>query len=225
MSGCPRWRWGGLPDATAADAGAGGILAVPTESSYGLAVDPGNAHAVAAVFSLKGREGGKPLPVVVGDVAQAVRLGVDLEHPALAPLIALWPAPLTLIVPLNRPLAAAMGSGRLAIRIPAHRRLRELMLRLGTGLTATSLNLSGEPPVIDPEGAAELLVGTDSAVVDDGRLRGGEPSTIVELHSDTLRLSRPGAFPVDRLPSNVGASGGVRSAKNRTRPRPGPVTG
>ena len=88
----------------------GGVLAIPTESSYGLAVDPTDPAAVASIRRIKGRAAAQPLPLVVADIAQARCLGADLTAPIVASLAALWPAPLTLVVPLFRPLAAAGGS-------------------------------------------------------------------------------------------------------------------
>jgi L-threonylcarbamoyladenylate synthase len=173
----------------------GGVLAVPTESSYGLAVDPLNPAAVETVYRIKGRERDKPLPIVACDRAQAERLGADLSDPRLDPLMTLWPGALTLVVPLRRPVAAAAASGSIAIRVPAHTLLRDVLRRLETPLTATSANRSGAPPVRTVEGARSLLSGYDAAIVDGGTLPGGPPSTLVALTSDGIRIVRQGAVP------------------------------
>ena len=99
---------------------------------------------MADVFARKGREARKPLPVVVADREQIERLGGRIDDPRLEALMRLWPAPLSLLVPLDRPLAAAPGVASLAVRIPAHAGLRRLLAELGGGLTATSANRSGE---------------------------------------------------------------------------------
>ncbi len=194
-----RWRWRDPPSELADALARGAVLAIPTESSYALAVDPRRRDAVESVFRLKGRPAGQPLPVVAGDRRQIAALGVELSHPGLARLAAGWPAPLSLIAPLRRPLPAAAGSGSLAVRIPAHDRLRRLLRELGCALTATSANLSGEPPVLEPDGLERLLGGQDAVVVDDGALPGGPPSTLVAAANGGLTVVRLGRYPKDEL--------------------------
>jgi L-threonylcarbamoyladenylate synthase len=184
----------------------GGVLAIPTESSYGLGADPRNSAGVEAIYRIKGRERGKPLPVVVSTMEQLQNLGIDPGLPILEALAACWPAPLTAVLPLARPLPAAAGEPTLAVRIPAHDGLRRLLDGLGHGLTATSANRSGGAPILDPQEAAELLAGTDSAVVDGGILPGGPPSTLVAIEASGPVVLRTGIFPVDRLRERLEAS-------------------
>jgi len=191
------WRWGEPLGPLRAARERGGILAIPSESSYGLGVNPMDAAAVERVFRIKGREAPKPLPVVAADAEQLRLLGIDPQSPEVAPFLALWPAALTVLAPLTRPVAAACGEARLAVRIPGHPRLRGLLAELGP-LTATSANRSGEPALVDPRAAAALLAGEDAVVIDDGVLPGGEPSTLVELDGATLRVLRAGSFPIER---------------------------
>ncbi len=192
------WQWGEPVDRLRRVVARGGILALPTESSYGLGVDPLNSAAVEGVFKLKGRPVGKPLPVVLGGVEQLAGLGGDPAEPRLEKIAAAWPAPLTVIVPLARPIPAA-PSGRLGIRIPGHSRMRKLLQELGTPLTATSANLSGSSPILETESLVNLLRDWDSVVIDDGELPGGEPSTLVELEPAGLTILRRGSYPVERL--------------------------
>ena len=173
---------------------AGGVLAIPTESSYGLGVDPRDPKGVEAIYRLKGRERGKPLPVVAADLSQLLALGVEPASRALAWAKPRWPAAITVVLPLAVPLAATAGGRTLAARIPAHEGLRRLLGELGHALTATSANRSGEPPLIDPievhawlaESAEEYLV------VDHGRTPGGPPSTLVELRDGEVVILRKG---------------------------------
>lgn len=201
MSTVHRWRWGEPLTPLLAALERGAVIAVPTESSYGLAVDPRDERAVAAVHRLKGRDPGQPLPVVAAGVAQVEALGARLDDPLLARLSRSWPAPLSLLLPLERELPAAAGSGRVAVRVPAHRRLRELLEALGTALTATSANLSGAPPMTDPRAVRGLLAGAPGSVlVDDGVLPGGAPSTVVGVvREGRLEVLRRGAFPLETL--------------------------
>jgi L-threonylcarbamoyladenylate synthase len=191
----------------------GGLLAIPTESSYGLGADPASPAGVAAIYRVKRREAGKALPVVVSDVGQLAGLGIDPDLPILRRLEACWPGPLTVVLPIARPLPAAAGGERLAVRVPGHAGLRELLAALGHGLTATSANRSGGEPILDPREAAELLAGEDAMVVDGGVLPGGAPSTLVAIEEDGLVVLRPGSFPVERLRE---LSAGGRSQETET---------
>ncbi len=196
-----RWHWDEPLAVLRQVLAAGGILGIPTESSYALAVDPGNPAAVEAVYEIKARERGKPLLVVVADVAQATALGVAPDLPQLELLAELWPAPLTAVLPLARPVAAAAGASTLAVRVPAHAGLRRLLAALGSPLTATSANRSGEAPVVDPEDLDQLLAAgpAPAVVVDGGVLPGGPPSTLVAWRDGELRILRRGAFEVAGL--------------------------
>jgi L-threonylcarbamoyladenylate synthase len=199
------WRPGDPVEPLRSLVARGGVLAIPTESSYGFGADPRNPVGVEAIYRIKERERGKPLPVVVADLEQLRDLGIDPRLPILEALSACWPAPLTAVLPIERPLPAAAGEPTLAVRIPAHESLRRLLAELGHGLTATSANRSGEAPVLDPEGAAELLAGADAIVVDGGVLPGGPPSTLVAIEASGPVVLRTGSFPIERLRERLGA--------------------
>lgn len=202
----PLWRPGDPIEPLRALVARGGVLAIPTESSYGLGADPRNRIGVEAIYRIKEREAGKPLPVVVAGLEQLLDLGIDPGLPILEVLSACWPAPLTAVLPIARPLPAAAGEATLAVRIPAHEGLRRLLAALGHGLTATSANRSGEAPILDPAAAAELLAGSDAAVVDGGILPGGPPSTLVAIEASGPVVLRTGSFPVERLRERFRAS-------------------
>ncbi len=178
---------------------AGGVVAFPTESSYGLGVDPASASGVEAIFRLKGRERGKPLPVVAASFAQLRSLGVVEDSEALAWGLARWPAALTVVVPVAAPVAASAGRAELAVRIPAHAGLRELLARRGGPLTATSANPSGEPPYLEAEAVADWLARerVRAAVVEGGRLPGGPPSTLVGWSERGPVVLRAGRYRVE----------------------------
>ena len=171
----------------------GGVLAIPTESSYGLAAAPRDRRGVEEIYRLKGRRRGQPLPVVAADLDQLAALGVAVDEPVFRRLAALWPAPLSLVVPAAAGIPAAAGGDTLAVRLPAHPPLLELLTGLGQALTATSANLSGAPPVLDPAGLEGLLAGRDAAIFDGGRLGGGPPSTLLRIEGGAGPVARHGA--------------------------------
>lgn len=202
-SAVPRFRPGDPIEPIRALVEAGGVLAIPTESSYGLAVDPSNAEGIDLVYRLKGRDAARALPLVAADRSQIAALGADvgpLDHPEIAPWIErFWPGPLTVVLPLGpagRELPARAPDGTVAVRVPGHEGLRRLLVGIGRPLTATSANRSGEPPMLDPDGAARLLAGLPegrAAVVDGGVLPGGPPSTLVRLRGGRVEVLRRGA--------------------------------
>lgn len=195
------WQWHDPIETLQAALHRGAVLAVPTESSYALAVDPRSVHGVAAIYALKGREAGKALPVVAASPEHLTPLGIDAAHPLIAAARQLWPAPLSVVVPCRPGLPAAAGDETLAVRVPAHPRLRNLLAELGHPLTATSANAAGAPPITEPRrllrwaesGAAEVVL------VDGGVLPGGPPSTLVALGPLGPRVLRVGSFPPDEL--------------------------
>jgi L-threonylcarbamoyladenylate synthase len=169
-------------------------LAIPTESSWGLAVDPRDARGVEAIFSLKGRHEASPLPVVAADRSQILALGVDPTDPGLTLGEPHWPAALSVVVQLQAPLPASRGRRDLAVRIPAHEGLRRLLAGLGTALTATSANLSGTPPILAQSDLAVLFAGREGAIVGGGVLPGGPPSTLIGFESGSPVVLRPGRY-------------------------------
>lgn len=168
---------------------AGGVVLIPTESHYGLGVDPWQRDAVARIFALKGRPGEQALPVVCSDWEQVDSL---VEIPAIhrVKLARVWPAALTVIAPCKNSVAAS-STDTLAVRIPDHDRLRALLYRVGP-LTATSANRHGEPPCPRVEMALESLNGTPDLVLDGGNLAGGQVSTVLDLSGDEAAEIRSG---------------------------------
>jgi len=166
---------------------------VPTETFYALAADPTNERGVSRVFEIKGRDDGKPLLVLFSDPAQLDSLGVAAEPARLDRLLGIWPAPLTVVLPLRSPIAASRGGATLAVRMPAARRLRELLSAVGP-LTGTSANRSGDPPLADPDAVARSLGFALDLLVEDGPTAGGEPSTLIDATREPLRVLRRGAF-------------------------------
>ncbi|MFM9827375.1 MAG: L-threonylcarbamoyladenylate synthase [Sphingomonas sp.] len=170
----------------------GGMVAVPTETVYGLAADATDSRAVAAVYAAKGRPSFNPLIVHVADIDDAERLAA-FDHRARALANAFWPGPLTLVVPLRGHSAIASlvtaGLDTIAIRVPAHRAMRALLKVTGKPLAAPSANLSGS---ISPTRAAHVMAGLNGRiplVIDDGpTLRGIESTIVREVFGSTSIL-------------------------------------
>ena len=189
------WPWDGdLNEVRTALAG-GRILAIPTESSYGLAVDPRSTAGVEAIYRLKERERGKPLPIVAAHLEQAIDLGLE-PNEAIRMAEAHWPAALTVVAPLRSGVSvpAAASGDTLAVRVPDHERLRTLLQALGHPLTATSANRSGEPAACGLVDLEPILQGTGALVVGGERTPGGLASTVVSWSSAGLRVLRRGCF-------------------------------
>ena len=174
-----------------------GVVALPTDTLYGLAVDPCHPEAVARLFEAKGRPAGRALPLVAADASQVACWIGPLSPAARRLADRFWPGPLTLLVTAPSALApgVAAGTGRVGIRVPAHAVARALCAACGHPLTATSANLSGEPASADPGDVARALEGRIDLLLDAGRTAGGEPSTIVDASGPELRLVREGAIP------------------------------
>lgn len=173
---------------------AGGIAAVPTETFYGLAADPKNEDGVRRIVEAKGRDDHKPLPVVFATLEQLAGLGVAAPRALIDRYLALWPAPLTVVLPLEQPIAASRGFSTLAVRIPADADLRSLLGAIGA-VTATSANRSDAPALEDPDDVARVFGGRVDLLVDGGRTPGRLPSTIIDATVDPPVLLRRGAYP------------------------------
>jgi L-threonylcarbamoyladenylate synthase len=189
--------------AAAAVLRAGGLVAVPTETVYGLAARADYSAAVAGIYAAKGRPSFNPLIVHVADVAQAETLAVfsPLAH-ALAQTF--WPGPLTLVLPrrADAPVASLVTAGleTIALRCPAHAVMQALVRAVGP-LAAPSANASGR---ISPTRASHVLESLDVPVIDAGPSSAGVESTIVAVEAGGWRLLRPGAVAVEAIVAVTG---------------------
>jgi L-threonylcarbamoyladenylate synthase len=175
------------------------VVAYPTDTLYGLAVDPRNADAVRRLYELKGREETSALTLIAADVAHARAAGELTPH-AERLAARWWPGPLTIVV-RARPILAReiLGGGRtVGIRIPDHAVAIALAGDAGFCVTATSANRSGATAASTPEAVAAALPDVD-AILDGGPSRGGAPSTIVDASARDVTLIRQGAVPWERV--------------------------
>jgi len=185
----------------------GDVVAIPTETVYGLAGDATNGAAVARIFEAKGRPRFNPLIAHVADLAMTDRIA--LFDPLSARLAAaFWPGPLTLVLPQRaengiHPLVTA-GLGTIALRMPRGFG-GELISRLGRPLAAPSANSSGRISATTAQAVAADLGGRIRLVVDGGATPVGVESTIVKVEDGKLRLLRPGGIAAGEIEAVAGA--------------------
>jgi L-threonylcarbamoyladenylate synthase len=174
---------------------AGHVVAFPTESTYGLGVDALDAAALARLFAIKGREAGKPPPLLVADRAMVDQLAARVPERARALMARFWPGPLTLVLPARAELPEALVlDGGVGLRVSPHAIAAALVTAFGRPVTATSANLAGEPPAVTAE-AVRAVFGSAVHVLDGGRAPGAPPSTVVRVSDDgTLTVLRAGAI-------------------------------
>ncbi len=171
----------------------GQLVVFPTDTVYGVAALAENAEAVARIYAAKNRPRHMAIPVMVAEPDRAT----DVARPlpgfwALAE--AFWPGPLTIILPKTEALSpiVAAGGDTVALRIPDHPLALALLRAVDRPLAVTSANLSGQPPTLTAEEARDQLEGRVAIIVDGGRAPGGQPSTILDLTSEPLKILRPG---------------------------------
>ena len=176
----------------------GGIVAVPTETVYGLAADARSGDAVARIYAAKGRPSFNPLIVHVPDAA-AARDIADFDEQAEALAMAFWPGPLTLVLPVRAEAGIAgivtAGLDTIALRVPAHRAMQGLLAACAAPLAAPSANASGGISPTRAGHVAASLGGAVDLILDDGPAPAGVESTIVM----DGRILRPGPVTAEAL--------------------------
>jgi L-threonylcarbamoyladenylate synthase len=187
---------------------AGKVVAIPTDTVYGLAVDPRHPGSTGLLFALKRRPTTLVLPVLVSGVAQAEALsGPDGLSPAGRRLAArFWPGSLTIVVERRSDLGWDLGGdgATIGVRCPAHAAARRLCERVGP-LATTSANRHGEAPITTAAALTEEF-GARVATVVDGGVCGGTPSTVVDATGDELRCLREGSVPWNQIRRSMGWS-------------------
>lgn len=175
------------------------VVAYPTDTLYGLAVDPRNAEAVRRLFELKGRPASSALTLIAADMAD-VRAVADMTADAERLAARWWPGPLTIVVRAKAILAreTLAGGESVGIRIPNHAVAVAIARAAGFCMTATSANKSGATAASSADAVLSALPDVD-AIVDAGRSRGGAPSTIVDASGRDVTLVRAGAVPWERV--------------------------
>lgn len=171
----------------------GGIVAFPTETYYGLAVDPGSISAVTNLFKVKKRQADKPLLLLIDNREQLPLIAASIPVEYVPLMDKYWPGPLTLVFPAKKDFQYLTGNfGTVGVRISSHPIAAELVRRVGKPITATSANISGHLPAST---AAEVLTIFGSAlgcIVDGGQTPAGLCSTVLGLQEGRYFVLRRG---------------------------------
>jgi len=193
-------RIGTSCDQAVAHLRSGKIVAFPTESYYGLAVDPDNPSAVRRLYGAKCRGQDKPLLLLVERIAQLDNI-VEKIPPEYLPLMEkYWPGPLTLVFPAKPGISQLItgNTGTIGIRISPHPIARELVHKMGRAITATSANISGRPPARSAREVAEMFGNGVDYIVDGGSADAGSCSTVLGLENGRLVIIRPGLVDLSK---------------------------
>ena len=184
----------------------GGIVAYPTDTVYGLAVDAMNPQAVARLYRAKRRPQEKAIPLIVSGLAQVSQLAALPSCAAKRLMRAFWPGPLTLLMPAHeRAPQHLLGEGRrIGVRCPRLALNQQLAQALGNAITATSANLSGLPAALSAAEVIAQLAPTIDLVLDGGVAQSTAVSTILDVGVHPPRLCRPGKLSVQEIETALG---------------------
>jgi L-threonylcarbamoyladenylate synthase len=179
---------------------AGGVIAFRTDTFYGLGADPFNANAIQKIRALKGREETKPILLLISDDSEVNRF---IQQAEFFKVVARkhWPAPLTLIGVARPEVPAELtaGTNSLGVRLPDDEDVRAFVRTCGGALTATSANVSGQPPARTAKEVENYFPAGIDLIVDGGEVTATEASTVLDVSSSEVRLVREGAISRDEL--------------------------
>jgi len=202
---------------------AAGVILFPTDTLYGLGVDPGSAAGLAAVCRIKGRDQDKPLPVLLADVSLIERYAVAIPPPWRALMERFWPGPLTLLFPAlpGLPRGVCSTGGKVALRVPGSALCRSVLRAAGGSLTGTSANAAGAAGTGDFAAALRGLAGGIDLLVDGGTLPPSPASSLLDVDVAGAVISlRAGAIPetawrraLDEVPGGTDTLPGIRQGR------------
>jgi L-threonylcarbamoyladenylate synthase len=181
----------------------GGLIAFRTDTFYGVGADPLNAEAVGKIKTLKGREEGKPILVLIADFADAETLLSSKPQAYEVLSKTLWPGPLTIVVPAvaSLPVELTADTGTIGVRLPDSEEVRQLVRECGGKLTATSANPSGSEAARAASGVSAYFATGLDLIVDGGEVTATQPSTIIDVTAPVPQLLREGAVSRSEIES------------------------
>jgi len=173
----------------------GGLVAYPTDTVYGLGADPLNEKAVARIYEVKNRPHNSPLPLLLADKSDLLKVALIVPEVAWRLVEQFWPGGLTLVVKKSSlvPDSITAGGDTVAVRIPDHHITIALIRGLGNPIVGTSANLSGKPSPVTATEVSRQLGNKVDLIVDGGRCPGGIESTVVDVSGPSPTLVREGA--------------------------------
>jgi L-threonylcarbamoyladenylate synthase len=179
----------------------GGVVALPTDTVYGIAASLSHEEALARVFAIKNREAAKTLPILVSSSAALEHLTESLSEEVLLLLNRYWPGPLTVVIPARDGMPPEVtGPGHtIGVRLPNHPLAIEVIERSGGAVACTSANLSGEAPARTADEVVAQLGSELDLVLDGGMTPGGVASTVVAFDGPDLIILRDGPIPAEHL--------------------------
>ena len=178
----------------------GGIIAIPTDTVYGLAADPFNPSAVQRLYTVKGRPDGKPIPLVLSSVTDIQRVAQNLPGFFFHLTERFWPGGLTIVIEARDLLPVLTAGGNtVGVRIPDNPLLLQILRAFGGPAAITSANLSGEPPATSPEEIGEELASRIDMIVDGGKTPGPIPSTVYDISVSPPVIRRHGVISEETL--------------------------
>lgn len=186
----------------------GGVVALPTETSYGLAVDPFNEQALKRLFAIKQRPRHKPVLVLIAGIESLPQLATAIPA-CYRPLLAVyWPGPLTLIFPAVPRLSPWLTgeTATIGIRVSSDPVACSLCRVVGGPITATSANISGTEPARSAEQIYHQFGDMIDLIIDDGERNGGKSSTVISQEKGTLQLIRAGRIDFSVLTASGGST-------------------
>lgn len=177
----------------------GGVIAIPTDTVYGIVCAVFNSEAIERIYTIKGRESNKALPILIGDIKQLNLIAKPLNPQAQKLIKYFWPGALTLILPSQPNLPKQLSPfPTVGVRIPNHAWLINFLLKSGP-LASTSANLSGHPEAHSALGVKKQLVGKVDLILNGGISPHSIPSTIVDCSSPEIRVIREGPISSDSI--------------------------
>lgn len=184
----------------------GGLVAMPTETVYGLAANALDGNAARKIFAAKGRPVDNPLIVHISNMGQIGQLAAQVPEKVAVLAEKFWPGPLTILLPkkLNVPDEVTGGLPTVGIRFPSHPVAQRLIELAGVPLAAPSANLSGRPSPSTAQHVWHDFFGRIDAIIDGGPCKIGVESTVLALNGERPRLLRPGGITLEQLQDVLG---------------------
>ena len=178
---------------------AGGLVAFPTDTVYGVGALAFDGKAVESIYAAKDRPVEKAIPVLIGDPGDLDKVGVDIPSSAHKLAARFWPGPLTILVPKRADLPEAISAtSTVGVRVPDHEVARTLLRATGP-MAVTSANISGAQSPVTAQEVYEQLAGRIELIIDGGKTPGGVPSTLVDCTSSALNVLREGPLSLEEL--------------------------